>query len=77
MKEYRVKLSSFDDVKKFVACTTKYPYSLHVVSGDKLTNAKSLIGFFTLDLSKPVALRVDQDGIDTTPLLQEIAEYLV
>ena len=76
MKEFRVKLSSFDDVKQFVALTTKYPYSIHVVSEDKLTNAKSLIGFFSMDLSKPVIVRVENETADVAPFLAEISGYL-
>lgn len=77
MREYRVKLSSFDDVHHFVAITTCYPFSIHVVAEDKLTNAKSMIGYFTMDLTQPVTIRVEDDTADVAPLLQQIAQYLV
>ena len=76
MKEFRVKLSSFEDVKQFVALTTKRPYSIHVVSDDKLTNAKSLIGFFSMDLSAPVTVRVEDDAADMDAFLQDIGRFL-
>ena len=77
MKEFRVRLSSFEDVKQFVACTSKRAYPIHVISAEKQTNAKSLIGFFTMDLSKPVVVRVEDDTADLEPFLTEIAHFLV
>ena len=77
MREYRVKLSSFDDVHQFVAITTCYPFSIHVVSEDKLTNAKSMIGYFTMDLTQPVTIRVEDDTADVGPLLEQIRSYLI
>lgn len=77
MKEFRVKLSSFDEVKQFVALTTKHSYPIHVISDDKLTNAKSLIGFFSMDLSQPVVVRVEDEQADVASFLEDIRGYLV
>ena len=76
MKEFRVKLSSFEDVKQFVACTSKHSYPIHVISDEKQTNAKSLIGFFTMDLSNPVIVRVEDDAADLEPFMAEISRFL-
>ncbi len=77
MREFQVKLSSFDEVRQFVSLTTRQSYPIHVAVGDDLTNAKSLIGFFTMDLSKPVSVRIEDDQADITPFLTAIAPFRV
>ena len=77
MKEILVKLSSLEDVRQFVAMTARCPCPLHVVSEDKLPNAKSLIGFFSMDLTKPVTVRVEDEQAEIAPFLSAIRPYLV
>ncbi len=76
MKEFLVRLSSFEEVKRFVALTSRYPYPVHAVCADKRTNAKSLIGLFSMDLSRPVTVRAEGGAADTDLLLQEAAQFL-
>jgi len=75
MKEFRVRLRSFDDVRRFVEITSAQSFHIHAVEDSMVTNAKSLIGFFSLDLSKPVTIRVEDDA-DTAAFLAAIAPFL-
>lgn len=76
MKEFHVSLTSFNDVKNLVAITSSQPFSIHAIAEHMITNAKSLLGFFSLDLQKPVTVRVE-DEVDTTAFARAIASFLI
>ena len=54
---------------------SKYPYDIDLHSGRFVIDAKSLLGIFSLDLSKPVVLEVHSDKCDD--LLGELKDYIV
>ena len=58
---YYVDLSKFESVKRFVAvsCSKSCPVTLK--SGRFIVDGKSILGIFSLDLSNPVMLEVE-DG---------------
>lgn len=65
MKTFRVQLSSISDVKEFVNCACQQPFDIDVVSGRYIIDAKSIMGIFSIDLSKPINVEVhgtDEDG---------------
>lgn len=68
MKVYNVSLNSIEKVKSFVNTVSKYDYDFDLVSGRYVIDAKSIMGIFSLDLSKPIELRIhtDDDTIDET-----------
>ena len=53
MKTVQISLNSIDKVKSFVNEITKYDYDFDLVSGRYVIDAKSIMGIFSLDLSKP------------------------
>ncbi|MEG1441373.1 MAG: HPr family phosphocarrier protein [Oscillospiraceae bacterium] len=55
MKKFTILLSSINDVKNFVNAVTKYEYEVDLISGRYVVDAKSIMGIFSLDLSKPIA----------------------
>ena len=75
MKEFEITINTIDDVKKFVNTVTKYPYDVDVISGRYAIDAKSIMGLFSLDLSKPLLLRIHSDKCDD--LYGELAEFSV
>ena len=75
MKSVKILLSMAESVKKFVAIVSKYPYDIDLHSGRFVIDAKSLLGIFSLDLSKPVVLEVHSDKCDD--LLAELKDYIV
>ena len=54
-------LSSIEAVKKFVTLTNSYPFQIVLTSDKYKIDAKSIMGVFSLDLSKPVTLEVEND----------------
>lgn len=60
MQEVEISLSSIDDVKQFVQTLTIFDGDFELVSGKYIVDAKSILGLFSVDLSKPVMLRIDE-----------------
>lgn len=58
MKTVTVNLNSIDKVKSFVMDITKYENDFDLVSGRYVVDAKSIMGIFALDLSKPLQLNI-------------------
>ena len=61
MKTLQISLNSIDKVKSFVNDVTKYDCDFDLVSGRYVIDAKSIMGIFSLDLSKPLTLNVHAD----------------
>lgn len=74
MKEFTVILSSINDVKNFVNVVTKYDFEIDLTSGRYVVDAKSIMGIFSLDLTKPI--KVEAHSEDCTQLLDELAPYI-
>ena len=56
-----IKLSLAENVKYFVSIVNKYPYEIDIRVGRHVVNGKSLLGIFSLDLSRPITLEVHAD----------------
>ena len=54
MKTVQISLNSIDKVKSFVNDITKFDVDFDLVSGRYVIDAKSIMGLFSLDLSKPL-----------------------
>lgn len=61
MKTVQISLNSIDKVKSFVNDITKFDNDFDLVSGRYVIDAKSIMGIFSLDLSKPIALNIHAD----------------
>ena len=65
MKNVKISLNSIDKVKSFVNTIARYDLDFDLVSGRYVIDAKSIMGIFSLDLSKPIDLNIHGDaGID-------------
>jgi len=62
MKNYEISLKSIVDVKNFVNIVNEYDFDVDLVSGKYIVDAKSIMGIFSLDLSKPITLRVHEEN---------------
>ena len=58
MKTVTISLNSIDKVKAFVNDITKFDSDFDLVSGRYVIDAKSIMGIFSVDLSKAVDLRI-------------------
>jgi phosphocarrier protein HPr len=54
-------LTSIETVKKFVCLANKYNFPISLLSEKYKIDAKSIMGIFSLDLSKPVQLQVESE----------------
>lgn len=75
MKTFNLMLNSINDVKDFVNIVSKYEYDVDLTSGRYVVDAKSIMGIFSLDLSKPIKVEVHDDGCDA--FLNEIKRFVV
>ena len=62
MKTVRISLNSIDKVKSFVNDLTKFDTDVDLVSGRYVIDAKSIMGIFSLDLSKPIDLNIHSES---------------
>lgn len=61
MYRQEISLSSIEMVKKFISITNAYEFAVNVLSDKYIINGKSIMGIFSLDLSKPVTVEVEGD----------------
>lgn len=73
MLEKELMLTNFDDVKKFVEITNSKDYPIELLSGKYIINAKSIMGIFSLDLTKPVTMVAHCDNI--AELSRQVAPF--
>lgn len=76
MKTVQISLNSIDKVKSFVNAITQYEYDFDLISGRYVIDAKSIMGIFSLDLSKPIDLNI-HDGGNTEEILTVLAPYII
>ncbi len=75
MTERKILISSIDEVKEFIAVVNAYQYDIDLRSGKYVVDAKSIMGIFSLDLSKQIDIIIHT--ADCTDLLDEISKFLV
>lgn len=69
MKIVEIRLSTVNDVKGFVNDIMKFDCDFDIVSDRYIIDAKSIMGIFSLDLSKPLKLKIQTEDEN---LLQKI-----
>ena len=76
MKTVQISLNSIDKVKAFVNDITKFDNDFDLVSGRYVIDAKSIMGIFSLDLSKPIDLSIHaEDNLEE--ILQTLKPYMI
>ena len=76
MKTVRISLNSIDKVKSFVNDLAKFDADFDLVSGRYVIDAKSIMGIFSLDLSKPIDLNIHSET-EINDILTILAPYIV
>lgn len=71
-----VTLNSIDKVKTFVNIISRYSSDFDLVSGRYVIDAKSIMGIFSLDLSKPIELNIHDDSI-VEEVKTSLGEYVI
>ena len=92
MKTIKISLNSIDKVKSFVNAITQFNFDFDLISGRYVINrfdaefdlvsgryvidAKSIMGIFSLDISKPIDLNIhNADNLDE--IMEQLQPYLV
>ena len=76
MKTIQISLNSIDKVKAFVNDITKFDNDFDLVSGRYVIDAKSIMGIFSLDLSKPIDLSIHA-GDNMDEILEVLKPYTI
>ena len=77
MKTVQISLNSIDKVKAFVNEISKFDCDFDLVSGRYVIDAKSIMGIFSLDLSKPIDLSIHTDGSSLDTVMEVVKSYIV
>ena len=76
MKTVNISLNSIDKVKAFVNDVTKFDTDFDLISGRYVIDAKSIMGIFSLDLSKPIELNIHGED-NVVKVLEILKPYIV
>ncbi len=76
MKTVKISLNSIDKVKSFVNDITRFDHDFDLVSGRYVIDAKSIMGIFSLDLSRPINLNIHADD-EADAILEVLKPYIV
>lgn len=75
MKSVKINLAAAENVKDFVRITEQFDHDIDIRSGRFVVNAKSILGIFSLDLSKPLVVEIYAD--DCEELLAKLKPFIV
>ena len=77
MQTVQISLNSIEKVKNFVNTIARFDCDFDLVSGRYVIDAKSIMGIFSLDLSRPIDLNIHCDSSSADPILQALQPYLI
>ena len=73
----KVLINTIDKVKNFVRDTSQFDADMDLISGRYVIDAKSILGLFSLDLSKPLDLEIHADEPELSEILKALKPYIV
>lgn len=76
MERKQIYLGNVECALRFIEKAEQENAKMKLISGSKTVDAKSLLGVFTLDFSKPIMLEVIGDDASTKQALEVVGEYL-
>lgn len=77
VKTVKVLINTIDKVKDFVRDTSQFDADMDLISGRYVIDAKSILGLFSLDLSKPLTLEIHAQEPELGEILTALAPYIV
>ena len=72
-KTMNIRFDSYDMIERFSRDIANVKGEFDLVSGRKVIDAKSFLGIFSLDLSKPVTIQVESD--DPQDFLEKVKSF--
>ena len=76
MKTVQISLNSIGKVKSFVNPISQFEYDFDLISGRYVIDAKSIMGIFSLDLSKPIDLAIHTED-NLNEILEALKPYII
>ena len=76
MKTVTIHLTSIDDIKTFIHKSSAKNYDIDLRSGRYLIDAKSIMGIFSLDLTKPITVEIHAEDGECEEYIREISQFL-
>ena len=77
MVKRKVRIKNMKDVDTFNKLCSKFDCDMDLISGKYYVNAKSIMGIFSIDLSKPVNVRIQAEGEEAEKAEQVIKKFEV
>ena len=75
MPDTYVSLGTIESVKNFVTKITQFDEDFELIQGKYVVDAKSVLGIFSIDLSKPVLLRINAEGDRLEQIKKAVKEF--
>ena len=76
MTTVSISLNSIEKVKSFVNEIAKFECDFDLISGRYIIDAKSIMGIFSLDLSKQITLKIHADEDELPTILESLKPYI-
>jgi len=76
MNTFEVTLSSISDVRQFVNAASMQPFDIDVISGRYIIDAKSIMGIFSIDLTKPIRVEIHGTEEDAAQFRAAVAQFV-
>lgn len=73
----KILINDIDKIKNFIRIMSKCPFDARLISGRYIVDAKSLMGIFSLNTSKPIDLEICDDSDVGQDMLNMFNEYIV
>lgn len=74
---FDININNIEHVKDFCEKASRTNFKVDAVSGAYVVNAKSIMGLFSLDLSKPITCVVDANETEAAEFINGIKPYMV
>ena len=71
-----IKLHDITEAKDFVALASRFPEKMELVDGETMVDAKSIMGLFCFDLTKPILLQIDADEERSREICQSLDRFI-
>ena len=75
MTKFYIKLSTIEEVRRFVNIVSRYDHEIDLKSGRYIVDAKSIMGIFSLDLMNKIEVNVHAD--ECGDLIAELGDLVV
>ncbi len=70
----KILLDSIEKVKKFTSSISNEEVDFEIIEGMHIVDAKSIMGIFSIDLSKPLQLNIHSDD---QKILDKIKDFII